>query len=70
MTFVRLLNAIASSFSSTSSTQDTACPHCGQALIRRQGYRIQNTGFVLYGSGPRCPVHCGHCGKAVPIVGY
>ncbi|MDR1301466.1 MAG: AmmeMemoRadiSam system radical SAM enzyme [Treponema sp.] len=61
---------IASAFSSTSSTQDTICPHCGQTLIRRQGYRIQNTGFVLHGSGPRCPVHCGYCGKAVPIVGY
>jgi pyruvate formate lyase activating enzyme len=44
------------------SSQDTICPRCGRAVIRREGYRIDTSGLCPDGS---C---CRWCGNALPIT--
>jgi pyruvate formate lyase activating enzyme len=50
------------------SVQDTACAQCGEALIRRQGYRIDTRGLVLQKEGDTCAYRCAYCGRAAPLV--
>jgi len=41
--------------------EDTRCPQCGQALVRRRGYRILDYRLTAGGCCPRC-------GTAIPGV--
>jgi pyruvate formate lyase activating enzyme len=46
---------------------DTACPHCGAALVSRRGYRV-NAGGLALGEGARGKVYrCAVCGETAPI---
>jgi pyruvate formate lyase activating enzyme len=47
---------------------DTPCPHCGQALVRRRGYRIDTEGLCLKTGEQGTAYHCAHCGKPVPVI--
>jgi pyruvate formate lyase activating enzyme len=48
--------------------RDTACPNCGQTLIRRRGYRINTDGLKIQETAGRQTYFCVHCGEAAPIV--
>lgn len=43
-----------------SEDNDTRCPHCGQTLIKREGYRVKITGLA----GKRCT----NCEQPIPIA--
>jgi pyruvate formate lyase activating enzyme len=47
---------------------DTPCPHCGQALVRRRAYRIDTGGLRLISGEQGEAYHCAHCGKPVPVI--
>jgi pyruvate formate lyase activating enzyme len=42
--------------------EDTMCPKCGKAVIKRVGYSV--TSWSLDASH-----HCKHCGEPIPVVG-
>jgi pyruvate formate lyase activating enzyme len=42
---------------------DTRCIHCGAALVKRRGYRIDTGGLLQREAG----YFCAHCGKSAPI---
>jgi pyruvate formate lyase activating enzyme len=47
---------------------DTPCPHCGQALVQRRGYRINTEGLRLKEGEGGAAYHCAHCGRPVPVI--
>jgi pyruvate formate lyase activating enzyme len=46
---------------------DTACPHCGTALVRRSGYRIDSSGLAAP-EGEEPFYRCAACGGKTDIV--
>jgi pyruvate formate lyase activating enzyme len=56
-------------------TNDTNCPACGAALVKRRGYRVDTSGLVfkkaetrLSGSGaPASAYFCAYCKKTAPL---
>jgi pyruvate formate lyase activating enzyme len=51
---------------------ETRCPHCGNTLVSRRGYRIDTGGLTLKeaeNDEEKCYC-CASCGKEVPIIVY
>jgi pyruvate formate lyase activating enzyme len=54
----------------TGEETETRCPHCGMALVSRQGYRVDARGLELKEDEEEKYYHCASCGKEVPIIVY
>jgi pyruvate formate lyase activating enzyme len=46
---------------------DTLCPHCGNILVSRNGYRVDACGLAAP-AGTECRCRCAKCGEAVPVL--
>jgi pyruvate formate lyase activating enzyme len=46
--------------------EDTACPGCGETLVRRRGYLVEKCALVLSADGTGYT--CAHCGERAPFV--
>jgi pyruvate formate lyase activating enzyme len=46
---------------------DTLCPGCGAALVKRRGFRSDTRGMVLKGKGRDKTYYCASCGRAAPV---
>jgi pyruvate formate lyase activating enzyme len=42
--------------------EDTVCPNCGKAVIKRVGYSVTSWNIDA-------DHHCKHCGEPIPVVG-
>jgi pyruvate formate lyase activating enzyme len=45
---------------------NTACPHCGAALVRRRGYKIDISGLAAPKDGENC-YRCARCGEKTAV---
>ena len=46
---------------------DTLCPHCGETLVSRHGYRVDTGGLLLKEDNKKPAYFCASCGKGAPI---
>ena len=46
---------------------DTLCPHCGNTLVSRCGYRVDTGGLLLKEDNKKPAYFCASCGKDVPV---
>jgi pyruvate formate lyase activating enzyme len=48
-------------------TNDTLCPNCKQALVRRRGYQVDTRGLSIKEVGGQKRYQCAHCGSPAPL---